>query len=271
ATPATSYSAGPAWGEYGLTPTSFTSPRSLAVSPSGTMYVADASDPYYPIKTYDLNGSFLGAWSGSISQLTQATAVAVDAAGCVYVTDSGDDQVQKFAPDGTPWYSWNAGMSDPAGIAVSWDGSVYVVGKNGSTAMVKKFDPLGISQTSFSVSGLSNPQGIAVDPWGYLYITDFSQGKVRKINCEGLILTTWSVSSAYGIGVDDEGCIYVVEQQAKKIDKLSRQGSTIASWSIASADKLPAGIAVSSSGTVAVTSLNVTAGDRYYITTFNPQ
>ncbi|MCX5975574.1 MAG: hypothetical protein NTV33_01775, partial [Coprothermobacterota bacterium] len=46
ATPATSYSAGPAWGEYGLTPTSFTSPRSLAVSPSGTMYVADASDPY---------------------------------------------------------------------------------------------------------------------------------------------------------------------------------------------------------------------------------
>jgi len=270
-TPATSYSAGPAWGEYGLTATTFISPRSLAVSPSGTMYIADASDPSYPIKTYDQTGSFLGAWSGSSSQLTQATAVAVDAAGFVYVTDGGDDQVKKFSSDGTRWHSWNAGMSDPAGIAVAWDGSVYVTGKNSGAATVRKFDPLGIAQSSFSVSGLSDPQGITVDPWGFLYITDFSQGKVRKINCEGLILATWIVPSAYSIAVDGEGRLYVVEQQAKKIDKLSHQGNMLASWSIASADKLPAAIAVSSAGTVFVTSLNVTAGDRYYITTFNPQ
>ncbi|MCX5973252.1 MAG: prepilin-type N-terminal cleavage/methylation domain-containing protein [Coprothermobacterota bacterium] len=244
------------WGESGTTPSTFTlPPRGIAVSRTGTVYIADPSGSDFQIKTYDLDGSFLGAWSGSPSKLTQATAVAVDAAGFVYVTDSGDDQVKKFTSDGTRLHLWDAGMSDPAGIAVSWDGSVYVVGKNGATAAALKFNYLGEVQSPFLVSGLSDPQGIAVDPWGFLYITDFSLGKVFKTNCGGQVLASWAVSKPWGIAADSSGYLYLANQANNKVEKYSRAGSLLASWNAAPVGSQgPVAIAVAPDGKVFVTS-----------------
>ena len=58
--------------------------------------------------------------------------VAFDAEGNIYVTDTGDTRVQKFAPDRTFLLSWGSTGPDdgqfrtPSGIAVGANGTVYV-------------------------------------------------------------------------------------------------------------------------------------------------
>jgi DNA-binding beta-propeller fold protein YncE len=58
---------------------------------------------------------------------------AVDALGRVYVTDSGNNRVQVFDPDGIFLDKWgeqgggDGELGEPFGIAVGADGTVYVV------------------------------------------------------------------------------------------------------------------------------------------------
>jgi prepilin-type N-terminal cleavage/methylation domain-containing protein len=264
------------WGEYsgefGVSPTTFSSPGSVAVSGDGIVYVADRGDSTYPLKTFTMTGYSLGAWETSGNGLiSQAAAVTVDGVGNVYVLDSGDKRVQKYGPSGTFIYSWDALMSNPLGIAVSWDGSVYVVGQNNGTGSMRKFNALGVPQTSFQPPALLDPRGITVDPWGFLYVTDYSSAHIRKLNCDGTVLATWSAATPVGISSDRQGNIFVVNQQSKAIQKFSNQGSYITSWSVASVDKYPEGVAVSQNGIVVLTSMYVQPGERKFIQCFNPQ
>lgn len=150
-----------AWGSFGSGDGQFYFPRGVAVDQSdGSVYVVDMGN--HRIQKFDTSTNvlpqLLTKWGGSAEaghassalareagQLRSPWGIAVDGAGDVYVTDTGNHRVEKFDREGNFITQWGGfGNSDgqfnfPYGIAVDAKGSVFVV-DSGNTR-VQQFMP----------------------------------------------------------------------------------------------------------------------------------
>ena len=198
----------------------FNSPLGVAVDGSGNVYVADYENNLIRKITQagivsTLAGS--GAKGADDGLDTAATfnlpeAVAVDAAGNVYVADNGNDLIRKITPAGqvsTFAGSGQTGKSDgpgtsasfnsPFGIAVDAAGNVYVADSGNN--LIRKITPDG-TVTTIAGSGsrgandgtgkaasFNTPAGIAVDKSGNIYVADENNNLIRKITSAGSVAT----------------------------------------------------------------------------------
>ncbi len=95
-------------------------------------------------------------------QLRNPLALAVDAAGNVYVVDAGNSRIQKFSSAGafiTKWGSHGSGdgqFNSPRGIAVDAAGNVYVTDM--ANNRIQKFSPTGGFITKWGSEGSGNGQ-----------------------------------------------------------------------------------------------------------------
>jgi hypothetical protein len=89
--------------------------------------------------------------------------LAVDAAGNVFVANTGDNQVDEVTPAGAI-STFASGFDDPAGLAFDSAGNLYVA--NAGTDTVSEVTPAGAMSTF--ASGLSVPVGLAFDAAGNL-------------------------------------------------------------------------------------------------------
>ncbi len=103
-------------------------PTDLGVDSHGNVYVVDTGN--HLIKKYDFSGNPIDGWGGEgdqLGQLRDPKCIALDEWNYLYVTDSGNRRVQVFAPDGKSVVEFSTpGLLQPAGIAVSKDGRVFV-------------------------------------------------------------------------------------------------------------------------------------------------
>ncbi|MBN1762271.1 MAG: hypothetical protein JW878_04230 [Methanomicrobia archaeon] len=105
---------------------------------SGYVYVTDGFDaPNTGLYQFDSNGTYINKWGSegynvSIKPFSWPRGLAVDSRGFVYIADSGNHHIQKFASDGffiTRWGqlgSDQGNFTDPSGIAVDSKNYVYV-------------------------------------------------------------------------------------------------------------------------------------------------
>jgi sugar lactone lactonase YvrE len=146
-------------------------PAGLAVDGNGNLYVADSA-----------NGNVIEVPTGGGSQVTVASsltnprAVAVDAAGNVYV--SANNQVTEYPAGGGSTVPYGSGFSNPSGLAVDASGAVYVADSGNSR--IVRVAPGGASQANLPVTGVSNPQGVALDSSANVYAT--SAASVYEVN-----------------------------------------------------------------------------------------
>jgi len=163
----------------------------ICVDNAGVVYVADTANhkikKIYPSgRTTSLAGSTAGFANGlgSNAQFNAPFDVAVDAQGVVYVADLNNNRIRKITPDGT--------VTTLAGQTASG----YVNG-NGIDA---RFDA---------------PSRLALDPSGrVLYVLDYNNGKVRRIDQDGTVTTFMDYSTSSGPGditVDNTGFVYLME------------------------------------------------------------
>jgi hypothetical protein len=119
-----------AWGTFGFGPGEFHDWTMVATDARGNCYVTDLANG---VAKFDADGNFLGCWGtetdGGPCGLDMARGIAVDAAGFVYVADSGHGRIVKTTGDGvyiTEWSVPEAGGSHLLyGLAVDPDGNVY--------------------------------------------------------------------------------------------------------------------------------------------------
>lgn len=205
-----------------------------AVGPAGEIYVADTVNstvrkiaPDGVVSTLAGTAGTLGSvdGTGSAARFNSPYGIAVDAAGTVYVSDPGNDNIRKITPAGVvttlageagnaPGHTDGIGAAArfnyPAGLAVDGSGNVYV--GDSSNFTIRKITSTGVVTTLAGSAGLpgsidgaagaarfTSPRGLAVDSAGNLYVADKSeQGTIRKITPAGQVTTL-----AGGAGGDD--------------------------------------------------------------------
>ena len=166
--------------------------------------------------------------------------------------------ITTLAGNGTPGFSGDGGaatsakLSQPISVALDRVGNVYLVDYNESC--VRKVDTYGIittivrppTDTDAGILGdggpataatLLNPKDITVDDSGNIYIVDYGNSRIRRINASGIITTVAGCSYGYtgdggpataagltsptGVIVDHSGNFYFTElNRVRKVNRL---------------------------------------------------
>jgi uncharacterized protein (TIGR03437 family) len=200
-------------------------PRSVATDAVGDAYVADAQDNRVrkietdgTVTTYAGNGTNGFAGDGgpaSNAQLSSPAAVAVDAAGNLYIADLGNLRIRKVsangnistvAGNGSQGYSGdggpavNASLNAPLGVAVAPSGNLYIVDSASHVIREVTLDGnintiAGTGAPGFTGDGgpavsaqIASPTGIAADAFGNIVFVDGAT-RIREINTAGTIAT----------------------------------------------------------------------------------
>ncbi len=161
-----------------------------------------------------------------------------------------------FSGDGGP--ATAAGLYIPYGLAIDYAGNIYT--SQSGDGRIRKITPRGVITTiagngSSGYSGdggrataasLFNPKGLSVDRIGNLYIADFNNHRVRKVDTSGIITTIAgngsighsgdggaavyaTLSFIVAVTTDTFGNIYVTDSnRIRKIDTYTGVISTVA-------------------------------------------
>ena len=237
----------------GTGPGYFNWPQGIAVDSAGNVYVADQNNN----RVQKLNVT-TGTWTvwgltdGTGNPITgtnpgefnQPYAVAVDNAGNVYVSDSGNNRIQVRDAIGT-WTTWGglAPSSDPdkfngpSGIAVDDAGNVYVA--DGNNARIQRRDALSGTWSALGSYGTAtgqfySPAGVAVDSARNVYVADSGNNRIQRRDVNGM-WTTWGspgtlndqFSQPEGVAADSAGNIYVADRNNSRVQKFSQKNENI--------------------------------------------
>ena len=251
-------------------------PSGMAVDVAGNLYIADTGN--HRIRKVDATGTITTiagrTFSGdggpaSQAQLSEPEGVAADRAGNVYISDSNNHRIRKvdatgtittiagtgesgFSGDGGP--ASQAQLFYPRGVAVDGLGNLYIV--DSFNNRIRKADATGTITTiagtgerGFGGDGgpasqaqLSEPEGVAVDEAGNLYIADSFNYRIRKVDLTGTITTIAGtgergfggdggpasqaqLSSPGGVAVDGLGNLYIVDSFNNRIRKVDATGT----------------------------------------------
>jgi len=173
-----------------------------------------------------------------------ATAIALDKADNVYVSDEWYNRISIFTKDGNWLGKWGTpGSGDgelnrPSGMAFDADDNLYVV--DSLNNRVQKFTKEGKFITKWGTAGsgageFNMPWGIDVDTEGEVYVTDWRNDRVQKFTADGRFLMQFGTSGSgdgelnrpTGIAVDQAGVIYVADWHNDRLQVFDADGSFI--------------------------------------------
>lgn len=196
-------------------------------------------------------------------QFSEPRGIAADiTTGDTYVVDMGNDRVQRFGPDGQFAGSWGGpdgtvsfGSTDqglgPTGIAVGYDGLIYVadtwnhrvVVLNSNGDAVREFGSYGDTADApdaTSEQGLFfGPRAIAVTG-DEIYVVDTGNERVQVFTPDGTFVRAWGgkgdgptqFSEPVGIVIGPDNRVYVADSGNARISVFQRDGTPIAQWPV---------------------------------------
>ena len=201
-------------------------PHAVALDPGGTaLYIADT--PNHRIRRVDLAagtittvaGSGTGGYDGDggpavAAKLNGPKGLAVGPAGELYIADSGNDRIRRV---------------DAAA------GTITTVAGTGATGYGGDGGPA--SQAVFD-----GPRSLAVDAAGHLYVADDNNGRVRRIDPSGVVVTyagagqagyagdggpaaEASLNHPRGVAVDGAGNLYIADSENHCIRMVDASGT----------------------------------------------
>ena len=137
--------------------------------------------------------------------------ISIDSNGNLFIPDGG-----KLRKIDTSQVVTSIGAISGGGIAVDPAGNFYLSGSN----VIKKYDSTGTLLNTIgtgfpgSADGIATsasfkqPEGLVSDSTGNIYVADYSNGKIRKIDTS-LTVSTLTSASAASITIDNSGNLYI--------------------------------------------------------------
>jgi sugar lactone lactonase YvrE len=212
-------------------------PSGVAVDNSGNIFFTSNNSVFKIDSTGTLTriaGNSRGGYSGDGGRATNAQlngpyGIAFDPSGNLYIADGGNNRVRKVATDGTistvagngvAGFSFdnipavNAQLNNPLGVAVDSSGNLYIadsfnqrirkVTTDGNITTVAGNGTCCFSGNNVPATQaqLHQPESIALDGSGNLYIADLGNNLVRKVSTSGTI-TTVAGTGSIGFGGDN--------------------------------------------------------------------
>jgi sugar lactone lactonase YvrE len=250
-------------------------PAGVAVDANGNVYFSDSRNNRVRRIATDgsittVAGNDLPGFSGDGGPATQAqlrtpTGLAIDAAGNLYIADTGNNRIREvmangiigtLAGNGNAAYFGDGGssvlaaMHAPTGVAVDANGTVYIA--DPGTHRIRRVTS-GVIDTA--VSGLDAPVDVKVDAAGNLYIADdtlvvYSAGTKTSIPVPG----------PRGLALDAAGNVYASTSDGRVV--VLSGGSVVTVAPVASAWGLavgPNGLYIADSGDNSILRAAVTA------------
>jgi DNA-binding beta-propeller fold protein YncE len=227
----------------------------------GKIYVCDTVRA--DVVIIDLPNKKMTRLPGNVNagRLKKPINVAVDGQGNIFVADSSRQEVLQYGPGGLYLRSFSSGKdSKPVDVRVDEE-FVYLLDR--SSNQIQVFDKASgtflksIGRNEDPRKTLLGPSNMASDGKGGLYVTNFGNGRIIKLDRDGnfqfgygrLGLSFGDFSRPRGIAVDGENRVYVVDASTQNVqifDDKMRLLMFFGEPGSAGSLNIPAGIAVSS-------------------------
>jgi sugar lactone lactonase YvrE len=203
------------------------------------------------------------------ASLNSPSGVAFDAFGNLYIADQTNNRIRKvdtngnittvagksfsgYSGDGGP--ATNAYLYLPSGVAFNASGNLYIADQKNN--LIRKVATNGIITTvagggtptypsigdggAATNASLSVPTGVTFDAFGNMYIADRYNGRIRKVDTAGNIITVAGKSLGYsgdggiatnatlalpfGVAFDAFGNLYIADSSNQRIRKVDTNG-----------------------------------------------
>jgi sugar lactone lactonase YvrE len=205
------------------------SPQGLALDNKNNLYIADTHN--HRIRKLNLTSGIITTIAGTTpgfsgdnalataAQLDLPTALALDAAGNLYLADTGNHRIRKIvattgiitaiAGTGTQGFSGDTGpaisatIDSPTGLALDAANNLYLADTHNhrirkitaTTGIITTIAGTGASgfsgdTTAAANSTLALPHGLTIDTQGNLYLADTQNHRIRRIEATTGIITT---------------------------------------------------------------------------------
>jgi DNA-binding beta-propeller fold protein YncE len=168
--------------------------------------------------------------------------LAFDSAGNLYVAYR--DTIQKITPDGVSSV-FVAGFGSESALAFDSAGDLYT--RFGLSNAIVKVRPNG-GASVFASLGLINPEGLAFDIAGNLYVSH--AGRIHKITPSGFssLFTSIGLNDPQGLAFDIAGNLYVANSGDDTIQKFTPDGARSVFADSSDGLNRPEGLAFDSAG-----------------------
>ncbi len=155
--------------------------------------------------------------------------LALDSSGNLFIADAANQVIRKVSPDGVI-VTIATGLNDAEGVAADASGNLYITdysttsddcGDTLYSGRLLKMSPAGAISTV--LGQLSQPQGVALDTSGNIYVAD-SIGGLLKVSSAGVTSTIANLAPV-NVVAGNSGSLYASDENNRLV-RISPDGST---------------------------------------------
>ena len=197
---------------------------SVAVEPSGAIYLLQRGSKADPVIVADRQGRILRTWGKGLFKIPHS--IRVDPAGNVWTTDAASSMVYKFSREGKKLVEISVGglpvapRSEFCGttdIAFAPGGRIFI-SDGYANARILEYNAAGKRIREWGTPGTGPgqfhlPHGIAIDRDGVIYVADRENGRIQRFSLDGHYIGEWGdLGKTFSLKITPAGDLWIGTQ-----------------------------------------------------------